>query len=92
MKIAEIYRTKGKVLHVKTSTHKGSYTFCQLISRFSSLFVSPLDKENEDLFLYGKGSTFPCFHGGCVSHLQLCEFISDCPTKEEGVRCGEYVA
>ncbi|XP_041316025.1 leukocyte tyrosine kinase receptor [Pyrgilauda ruficollis] len=45
------------------------------------------DKENQDLFVYDKGSTFPCFHGGCVSHLQICEFISDCPTKEEGVRC-----
>ncbi|XP_037993377.1 leukocyte tyrosine kinase receptor isoform X1 [Motacilla alba alba] len=45
------------------------------------------DKENQDLFVYEKGSTFPCFHGGCVSHLQICEFISDCPTKEEGVRC-----
>ncbi|OWK62672.1 ALK tyrosine kinase receptor [Lonchura striata] len=51
------------------------------------------DKENQDLFVYDKGSTFPCFHGGCVSHLQICEFSSDCPIKEEeGVRCGEYVA
>ncbi|PKU35609.1 leukocyte tyrosine kinase receptor [Limosa lapponica baueri] len=51
------------------------------------------DKENQDLSVYDKGSTFPCLHGGCVSHLQICEFISDCPAKEqEGVRCGEYVA
>lgn len=53
----------------------------------------PLDKENQDLSIYDKGSTFPCLHGGCVSHLQICEFLSDCPAKEqEGVRCGEYVA
>ncbi|XP_019471700.1 ALK tyrosine kinase receptor-like [Meleagris gallopavo] len=46
------------------------------------------DKENPDLSIYNKGSSFPCLHGGCVSHLQICEFISDCPTKEvEGVRC-----
>ncbi|RLW10033.1 hypothetical protein DV515_00002296, partial [Chloebia gouldiae] len=46
------------------------------------------DKENQDHFVYDKGSTFPCFHGGCVSHLQICEFNSDCPIKEEeGVRC-----
>ncbi|XP_065611662.1 leukocyte tyrosine kinase receptor [Cyrtonyx montezumae] len=46
------------------------------------------DKENPDLSIYNKGSTFPCLHGGCVSNLQICEFISDCPTKEvEGVRC-----
>ncbi|OXB82280.1 UNVERIFIED_CONTAM: hypothetical protein H355_007977 [Colinus virginianus] len=46
------------------------------------------DKENPDLSLYNKGSTFPCLHGGCVSNLQICEFISDCPTNEvEGVRC-----
>ncbi|XP_064514145.1 leukocyte tyrosine kinase receptor [Pseudopipra pipra] len=46
------------------------------------------DKENQDLFIYDKGSTFPCLHGGCVSHLQICEFISDCPAKEqEGERC-----
>ncbi|XP_068049569.1 leukocyte tyrosine kinase receptor isoform X2 [Anomalospiza imberbis] len=45
------------------------------------------DKGNQDLFVYDKGSTFPCFHGGCVSHLQICEFSSDCPIKEEeGVR------
>ncbi|RMC00368.1 hypothetical protein DUI87_22976 [Hirundo rustica rustica] len=50
------------------------------------------DKENQDLFIYDKGSTFPCIHGGCVSHLQICEFISDCPTKEEeGVRCGHFL-
>ncbi|XP_010127169.1 PREDICTED: ALK tyrosine kinase receptor-like, partial [Chlamydotis macqueenii] len=46
------------------------------------------DKENQDLSIYDKGSTFPCLHGGCVSHLRICEFISDCPAKEqEGVRC-----
>eukprot|EP00076_Gallus_gallus_P009771 XP_004941681.1 leukocyte tyrosine kinase receptor [Gallus gallus] len=46
------------------------------------------DKENPDLSIYNKGSSFPCLHGGCVSHLQICEFISDCPTKEvEGMRC-----
>ncbi|XP_055571707.1 leukocyte tyrosine kinase receptor [Falco biarmicus] len=46
------------------------------------------DKENQGLSVYDKGSTFPCLHGGCVSHLRLCEFISDCPPGEqEGVRC-----
>ncbi|XP_071415551.1 leukocyte tyrosine kinase receptor [Pithys albifrons albifrons] len=46
------------------------------------------DKENQDLFIYDKGSTLPCLHGGCISHLQICEFASDCPAKEqEGARC-----
>lgn len=76
---------------MRADTCEGSYTFCQLISGLLSPF--PLDKENQDLSMYDKGSTFPCLHGGCVSHLQICEFISDCPAKEqEGVRCGEYVA
>lgn len=58
----------------------------------SFILLFPLDKENQDLSLYDKGSAFPCLHGGCVSHLQICEFISDCPAKEvEAVRCGEYV-
>ncbi|XP_009945148.1 PREDICTED: ALK tyrosine kinase receptor-like, partial [Leptosomus discolor] len=45
------------------------------------------DKENQDLSMYNKGSTLPCLHGGCVSHLQICEFVSDCPAKEQGARC-----
>ncbi|XP_060119311.1 leukocyte tyrosine kinase receptor [Heteronotia binoei] len=29
-----------------------------------------------------KGSIVPCPHGGCVSHLQVCDFDSDCSIKE----------
>ncbi|XP_065449204.1 leukocyte tyrosine kinase receptor isoform X17 [Chrysemys picta bellii] len=41
------------------------------------------EKESKDLSTYDKGSTFPCPHGGCVSHLQVCDFHSDCPAKED---------
>lgn len=33
---------KGQVLCVKTNTHEGSLTFCQLISGFSSLLFFPI--------------------------------------------------
>ncbi|XP_019407849.1 PREDICTED: leukocyte tyrosine kinase receptor [Crocodylus porosus] len=32
---------------------------------------------------------FPCLHGDCISHLQVCDFHSDCPAQEdEGALCG----
>uniref|UniRef100_K7G957 Tyrosine-protein kinase receptor n=1 Tax=Pelodiscus sinensis TaxID=13735 RepID=K7G957_PELSI len=40
------------------------------------------EKESKDLSTYDKGSTFPCPHRGCVSQLQVCDFHSDCPAKE----------
>lgn len=88
----EIYCTKDKsyvwkLIHMKGHAHSVSSSL-----DLALFFFFPLDKENQDFFIYDKGSTFPCIHGGCVSHLQICEFISDCPVKEEGVRCGEYAA
>ncbi|XP_067414052.1 leukocyte tyrosine kinase receptor [Emydura macquarii macquarii] len=41
------------------------------------------EKESKDLSTYDKGSAFPCPHGGCVSHLQVCDFHSDCPAKKD---------
>ncbi|KAG8126156.1 hypothetical protein E2320_021249 [Naja naja] len=38
---------------------------------------------DKDLFNFDKGSPIPCPHEGCVSHLAVCSFNSDCPNKEE---------
>ncbi|KAM6461068.1 leukocyte tyrosine kinase receptor isoform 1-T1 [Liasis olivaceus] len=38
---------------------------------------------DKDLFSYDMGSPIPCPHEGCVSHLEVCNFNSDCPAKEE---------
>ncbi|XP_070787408.1 leukocyte tyrosine kinase receptor [Pituophis catenifer annectens] len=38
---------------------------------------------DKDLYNFDKGSPIPCPHEGCVSHLEVCSFNSDCPTKEE---------
>ncbi|XP_048340132.1 leukocyte tyrosine kinase receptor isoform X2 [Sphaerodactylus townsendi] len=40
------------------------------------------DKDEPHLSEYNKGSKGPCPHGGCVSHLQVCDFDSACSTKE----------
>nr|XP_056707859.1 leukocyte tyrosine kinase receptor [Euleptes europaea] len=40
------------------------------------------DKDEPHLSEYNKGSTVRCPNGGCISHLQVCDFDSDCSTKE----------
>ncbi|XP_070613404.1 leukocyte tyrosine kinase receptor isoform X1 [Erythrolamprus reginae] len=38
---------------------------------------------DKHLYNFDEGPPIPCPHEGCVSHLQVCSFNSDCPTKEE---------
>nr|XP_033809084.1 leukocyte tyrosine kinase receptor isoform X2 [Geotrypetes seraphini] len=34
------------------------------------------------------GFDFPCMYGGCITHLQVCNFYTDCPSEEdEGTIC-----
>ncbi|KAL8169429.1 UNVERIFIED_CONTAM: hypothetical protein K2H54_048971 [Gekko kuhli] len=46
------------------------------------------DKDDPHLSEYDKGSIVPCPYGGCISHLQVCDFGSDCSINEgDGYIC-----
>ncbi|XP_066469825.1 leukocyte tyrosine kinase receptor [Tiliqua scincoides] len=46
------------------------------------LHLSKSDKGPTD-----KSSTTPCPPGGCVSHLQICDFVTDCPSDKDESIC-----
>ncbi|XP_053140535.1 leukocyte tyrosine kinase receptor [Hemicordylus capensis] len=41
------------------------------------------DEEGPHLSRSDKSSPVPCPHEGCVSHLQVCDFVTDCPRKKD---------
>lgn len=49
-----------------------------------------LDEEGLHLSKPDKSSTVSCPYGGCVSHLQICDFNTDCPADKDESICGEY--